>query len=286
MKLLRYGPPGAERPGLVGPQGEIRDLSGVVADISGETLSDAGLNRLRRLDVAALPVVSSGVGLSGVRLGAPVGFVSKFIGVGVNYAEHAAEMGRAAPAEPVLFSKAVSSIAGPCDDLTLPPGSTKVDHEVELAVIIGRVARRVSEADALDCVVGYCICNDVSERAWQHERGGQWLKGKSADGFGPLGPWLATRDEVPDPQNLSLWLELNGEKVQSSSTAKMIFGVRSLVSYVSQFMTLTPGDVITTGTPPGVGAGRSPQRFLKPGDQLRLSVEGLGEQSQTVRASG
>jgi 2-keto-4-pentenoate hydratase/2-oxohepta-3-ene-1,7-dioic acid hydratase in catechol pathway len=280
MKLLRYGPPGAEKPGLVGPQGEIRDLSGVVADIAGETLGDAGLDRLRQLDVAMLPVVSGGA-----RIGAPVGFVSKFIGVGVNYAEHAAEMGRAAPAEPVLFSKAVSSVAGPCDDLMLPPGSTKADHEVELAVIIGRIARRVSKADALNYVAGYCICNDVSERAWQHERGGQWLKGKSADGFGPLGPWLVTRDEVSDPQNLGLWLELNGEMAQNSSTANMIFSVSDLVSYVSQFMTLTPGDVITTGTPPGVGAGRSPQRFLKPGDQLRLSVEGLGEQRQTVRAS-
>jgi 2-keto-4-pentenoate hydratase/2-oxohepta-3-ene-1,7-dioic acid hydratase in catechol pathway len=280
MKLLRHGPPGGEKPGLLGPQGEIRDLSGVVADIAGETLSDAGLDRLRQLDVAALPVVPAGT-----RLGAPVGCVSKFIGVGVNYAEHAAEMGRAAPAEPVLFSKAVSSIAGPCDDLALPPGSTKVDHEVEIAVIIGRVARRVSEADALDYVAGYCVCNDVSERAWQHERGGQWLKGKSSDGFGPLGPWLVTRDEVPDPQNLGLWLELNGERMQNSSTSHMIFSVRSLVGYTSQFMTLLPGDVITTGTPPGVGAGRSPQRFLKPGDQLRLSVEGLGEQRQTVRGS-
>lgn len=215
MKLLRYGPPGAEKPGLVGPLGEIRDLSGVVADIAGETLSDAGLDLLRQLDVAALPVVSAAS-----RLGAPLGFVSKFIGVGVNYAEHAAEMGRAAPAEPVLFSKAVSSISGPCDDLTLPPGSAKVDHEVELAAIIGRAARRVSEADALDYVAGYCLCNDVSDRAWQHERGGQWLKGKSADGFGPLGPWLVTRDEVPDPQDLQLWLELNGERVQDFQPPK------------------------------------------------------------------
>jgi 2-keto-4-pentenoate hydratase/2-oxohepta-3-ene-1,7-dioic acid hydratase in catechol pathway len=280
MKLLRYGPPGGERPGLVGPRGEIRDLSGVVEDMTGDALSPEGLERLRGLDVAALPVVSVAP-----RLGAPVGGVSKFIGVGVNYAAHAAEMGRAAPSEPVLFSKAASSIAGPCDDVVLPPGASKVDHEVELAVVIGATARRVGEAEALDYVAGYCICNDISERAWQHERGGQWFKGKSADGFGPLGPWLATRDEIPDPQALRLQLGLNGETVQDSTTADMIFSVRFLVSYASQFMTLTPGDVITTGTPPGVGAGRSPQRFLKPGDRMRLVVEGLGEQLQTVRGA-
>lgn len=262
---------------MVGPGGELRDLSGKVDDIAGHALRRESLNWLRALDPAVLPIVHGGP-----RLGPPVAGVRKFIGVGLNYADHAAETGQPIPVEPVLFAKAASSICGPNDDVVLPPGAEKGDWEVELAVAIGERACRVSETEAMQHVAGYLICNDVSERAYQLEGTGQWLKGKSADTFGPLGPWLVTTDEIPDPQALSMYLEVNGEPMQTGSTATMIFGVASLVSYISRFMTLEPGDIITTGTPPGVGLGRKPQRFLRPGDVMRLTIEGLGEQRQKV----
>jgi 2-keto-4-pentenoate hydratase/2-oxohepta-3-ene-1,7-dioic acid hydratase in catechol pathway len=262
---------------LIGPSGELRDLSGMIPDIAGEVLSRSGLAQLRALDAAGLPMVEGRP-----RLGPPVGRVSKFIGVGLNYSDHAAELGQALPAEPVLFTKAVSSICGPDDDVVLPPDAHKADWEVELAIVIGERARRVSEADALEFVAGYCLCNDVSERAYQLEGTGQWLKGKSADTFGPLGPWLATRDAIPDPHNLAMFLDVNGVRRQTGSTATMVFGVRTLVSFISRFMTLEPGDVICTGTPPGVGHGQKPPVYLRPGDRIRLGVEGLGEQNQTV----
>lgn len=277
MKLIRYGEPGKERPGMLGPNGELRDLSGKIDDIAGTVLSKEGLDRLRALDPAVLPIVHGDP-----RLGPPVAGVRKFIGVGLNYADHAAETGQPIPAEPVLFTKAVSSICGPNDDVILPPGAEKGDWEVELAVVIGEPARRVSETQAMQHVAGYMICNDVSERAYQLEGTGQWLKGKSADTFGPLGPWLVTTDEIADPQALPMFLEVNGEPMQKGSTATMIFGVASLVSYISRFMTLEPGDIITTGTPPGVGLGQKPPRYLRPGDVMRLWIEGLGEQCQKV----
>lgn len=280
MKLLRFGEPGAEKPGLLGPQGEIRDLSGEIGDIAGPVLSEAGLAKLGRLDISALPVIEGDV-----RLGSPVGSVPKFIGVGLNYADHAAEAGMPLPKEPILFSKATSCICGPNDGVVLPPGANKADWEVELAIVIGSEARTVSEDQALDFVAGYCICNDISERAYQLEGTGQWLKGKSADTFGPLGPWLVTKDEAPDPHKLAMFLDLNGERMQTGSTATMVFGVQALVSYISRFMTLKPGDIITTGTPPGVGMGCKPPRFLRPGDEMRLGVQGLGEQRQRVLRS-
>ena len=281
MKLVRYGEAGAEKPGIIGPEGELRDLSGEVEDIAGEVLTRAGMARLRSLDVSALPRVEGKP-----RLGPPVARVRKFIGVGLNYSDHAAELGQPIPAEPVLFCKAVSCICGPNDDVILPPDAQKGDWEVELAIVIGERARRVSEAEAMDHVAGYCLCNDVTERAFQLEGTGQWLKGKSADTFGPIGLWLATSDEIPNPQALAMFLDVNGVRMQSGSTATMVFGVRTLVSYISRFMTLEPGDIITTGTPPGVGVGRKPPVFLKEGDMMHLGIEGLGEQRQiVVRAS-
>lgn len=279
MRLLRYGPAGAERPGLVDRDGQIRDLSGLIPDIGPATLDDATIARLRAIDPGDLPYVSGKP-----RIGPCVGQVSKFICIGLNYSDHAAESGMAVPPEPVLFMKATSAICGPDDNVIIPRNSTKTDWEVELGVVIGKTARYVDESSALDHVAGYCVVNDVSERAFQIERSGQWVKGKSADTFGPLGPWLVTRDEVPDPQDLSMWLEVNGHRYQHGSTATMVYGVRFLVHYLSQFMTLLPGDVISTGTPPGVGMGQKPPTYLKPGDVIRLGVEGLGEQHQTVVA--
>lgn len=280
MKLLRYGPVGAEKPAIVAQDGTVRDLSGVIADFNGEVLSDAGLARLAASELATLPQVSVD------RIGACVPRPGKFICVGLNYADHAKETGKAPPEEPILFMKATSAVVGPNDDVEIPRGSTKADWEVELGVVIGTRAKYVSEADALNHVAGYCVVNDVSERAFQSERGGQWTKGKSHDTFGPTGPWLVTRDEVSDPQNLALWLAVDGVRRQTGNTNTMIFGVAHLVSYISQFMTLEPGDVIATGTPPGVGMGIKPDPvFLQPGQVITLGIEGLGEQrQQTVEA--
>lgn len=281
MKLLRYGPSGEERSGLLDGEGRIRDLSAVVPDISGKTLSRAGIEALRRLDPAALPLV-----VDPVRLGPCVAGVGNFIAVGLNYADHARESGLPIPDEPVLFNKAPSSISGPNDPIIVPPGSSKLDWEVEIAMVIGEAAYGVSEAHAPDVVAGYCVCHDVSERAFQNEHGGQWTKGKSSPGFGPLGPYLVTPDEIADAQDLALWLDVNGARMQTGSTATMIFGLHFLVSYVSRFMRLEPGDVITTGTPPGVGMGRRPPRYLQPGDSVELGIAGLGTQRQQVRAHG
>ncbi len=279
MKLVRYGAAGAERPGLIDGDGNLRDLSGTIAEIDAAALAPAALDRLRAIDPNALPVVP---GMP--RFGIPLAGIGKLIAVGLNYADHAAEAGAAIPTEPVLFGKATSALSGPFDPVVLPRGYAKPDWEVELAVVIGRTARHVAEADALDHVAGYCLFDDVSERAFQIERGGQWIKGKSCDGFGPLGPWLVTAEEVPDPQALHIWHDINGERMQDSSTARMIFPVAHLVSYISRFMTLMPGDVIPTGTPPGVGMGRRPQRFLRPGDVMTLGIDGLGEQRHEVLA--
>ena len=279
MKLLRYGPPGQEKPGLFDRDGNIRGLSGAVRDIDGETLAPAALDRLRRLDPATLPLVSGSP-----RLGPSVGAVPKIVAIGLNYRLHAQEAGAAIPSEPIFFMKATSSICGPNDDVIIPKGSQKTDYEVELGIVIGSLARYVSLADARKHVAGYCVVNDVSEREFQIERGGQWTKGKSADTFCPIGPWLVTAEEVPDPGKLALWTEVNGERRQNSNTGDLIFGVDEIVSYVSQFMTLLPGDVIPTGTPSGVGMGFKPPKFLKPGDRMRLSVEGLGEQDQRLVA--
>jgi 2-keto-4-pentenoate hydratase/2-oxohepta-3-ene-1,7-dioic acid hydratase in catechol pathway len=275
MKLLRYGEPGQEQPGLVDVDGQIRSLVGVVDDIAGDALSAASLDRLGCIDPQVLRSVKQPV-----RIGPCVGRVGKMMCIGLNYAEHAAETGATLPREPVLFMKATSAISGPYDDVQIPRGSTQTDWEVELGVIIGERAKYVSEADALTYVAGYCVSHDVSEREFQKERGGQWTKGKSCDTFGPIGPWLVTKDEVPDPQNLSLWLEVDGKRRQDGSTRTMIFGVKKVVSYLSQFMTLHPGDIISTGTPSGVGMGCKPPAFLRPGQTVRLSVEGLGEQQQ------
>lgn len=278
MKLLRYGPAGRERPGLLAADGSIRDLSGVVRDLSREWLSPEGLARLRSVEVNTLPAISGHP-----RLGPPVLGVRKIVGVGLNYRDHARESGQPEPKEPVLFLKASSCLSGASDDIPLPPGSTKLDYEVELAVVIGSTARRVSADRALEHVAGYAVMNDVSEREWQLERGGQWDKGKSFDNFAPFGPWLVTADEVKDPQALRLWCEVNGERRQDGTTADMIFPVAELISYISHCMTLHAGDIITTGTPAGVGLGFKPQpRFLKAGDIVTLSVEGLGVQRQTV----
>jgi 2-keto-4-pentenoate hydratase/2-oxohepta-3-ene-1,7-dioic acid hydratase in catechol pathway len=278
MKLLRYGPKGQEKPGILDGQGRIRDLSGVVADIDGSTIGAAGLAKLAGIDASSLPLVDGKP-----RLGACVGKVGKFICIGLNYSDHAAETGATVPPEPVIFAKAVSAVCGPNDDVEIPRTSEKTDWEVELAVIIGKTAKYVSEADALDHVAGYTICNDVSERAFQAERSGQWTKGKSHDTFGPIGPWLVTRDEVKDPQNLAMWLEVDGKRYQNGSTRTMVYKVPFLISYLSQFMSLQPGDVISTGTPPGVGLGQKPHPiYLKPGQVMRLGIEGLGEQQQTT----
>lgn len=281
MKLVRFGPAGSERPGLVDAQGRIRDLSAHVDDIAGKTLSDEGLARIAALDPASLPLVEEGA-----RIGPCVGQVGKFVCIGLNYSDHAAESGLDVPPEPIVFMKATSAICGPDDGIELPRGSVATDWEVELAVVIGRHAKYVSEADALSHVAGYCVANDVSERDFQTKRAGQWTKGKSADTFGPLGPWLVTRDEVSDPQALGLWLDLNGKRMQTGSTATMIFGVAKVISYLSQMMSLHPGDVISTGTPPGVGMGIKPAPvYLKPGDRLALGIDGLGTQNQLVRAA-
>ncbi|MGV0759542.1 fumarylacetoacetate hydrolase family protein [Tistrella mobilis] len=277
MRLVRYGLPGQERPGLLGPDGGLRDLSGQIADLGPATLDLATLDRLKAIDPASLPAVDGPV-----RLGACIARPGKFIGIGLNYRDHAAEAGMALPTEPVIFHKATSCMAGPEDDLILPPDAGRTDWEVELGVVIGRVLKRVSPEEALAGVAGYCTVNDISERSFQLDRGGQWTKGKSADGFGPVGPWLVTADEVPDPQALRLWLELNGERRQNGTTADQVFGVAEVLSYLSRFMTLEPGDLVTTGTPAGVGMGGRPQRFLKPGDHMVLEVEGLGRQSTRV----
>ena len=280
MKLLRHGPAGAEKPALLDDNGKVRDLSGLVADLGGDVLSDAGLARIAAADPKTLPEVSPG------RIGPCVAGTRKFICVGLNYSDHAKETGKAPPEEPILFMKATSAIIGPNDDVEIPRGSLKADWEVELGIVIGTRAKYVSEDKALDHVAGYCVVNDVSERAFQSERGGQWTKGKSHDTFGPIGPYLVTRDEVPDPQNLKLWLDVDGVRRQTGTTANMIFGVRHLVSYISQFMTLEPGDIIATGTPPGVGLGIKPEPvFLKAGQVMTLGIEGLGDQRQkTIEA--
>ncbi len=279
MKLLRHGANGAEKPGLLDADGTIRDLSAHLDDIAGAALLPDALDRLAQIDPATLPAVDPAT-----RIGACVGAVGKFICIGLNYADHAAEAGMQVPPEPVLFMKATSAICGPDDAVWIPRGSTKTDWEVELGIVIGKPAKYVGEAAAMDHVAGYCLINDVSERDFQIERAGQWVKGKSADHFGPTGPWLVTRDEIADPQNLKMWLDLNGERMQDGSTATMVYGVAHLVSYISQFMSLQPGDIISTGTPPGVGMGQKPPRYLRPGDRLALGIEGLGEQHQDVIA--
>ncbi len=277
MKLLRYGPKGQEKPGIVDADGKVRDLSSLVTDIAGDVLSDGGLAQIAAADLSALPVVEV------ERYGACVGGVGKFICIGLNYSDHAAETGGKVPAEPIIFSKATSAIIGPNDTVEIPRTSTATDWEVELAIVIGKEAKYIDEANALDYIAGYCVANDVSERHFQTRRSGQWTKGKSADTFGPIGPWLVTKDEVPDPQNLAMYLDVNGERMQTGSTTTMIFGVAHIVAYVSQFMSLQPGDVIATGTPPGVGMGKKPDPiYLKPGDVMELSVEGLGVQRQNV----
>jgi 2-keto-4-pentenoate hydratase/2-oxohepta-3-ene-1,7-dioic acid hydratase in catechol pathway len=279
VKLVRYGNPGKEKPGLIDAQGQLRDLSAVVKDITPDQLGDAALAKLAKLKVDKLPLVKGKP-----RYGNPVTGTPKFIAIGLNYADHAAESGLPIPAEPVVFMKATSCIQGPNDPVMLPKGSKKTDWEVELGVIIGTRARYVAQKDALKHVAGYCTINDVSEREFQIERGGTWDKGKGCDTFGPIGPWLVTRDEVPNPQKLSMWLDLNGKRVQTGSTKTMIFSVAKIVSYLSQFMTLEPGDIITTGTPPGVGLGMKPPLYLKKGDVMTLGIEGLGEQRQEVVA--
>lgn len=280
MKLLRYGAPGSEKPGLLDGRGRIRDLSGIVPDIAGDALLPASLDRLRSIDPKTLPLVPGQP-----RIGPCVGRVGKFLGIGLNYADHAAETGMNVPREPVVFMKATSCICGPNDGIEIPRGSTKTDWEVELGVVIGAPAKYVATAEALDHVAGFCVVNDVSERTFQLEGTGQWVKGKSADTFGPIGPWLVTRDEVPDPRNLGLWLEVDGHRHQNGNTGTMVYGIAELVSYLSRFMSLQPGDVIATGTPPGVGAGRKPPAFLRPGNRVRLGVEGLGTQDHAVRAA-
>lgn len=279
MRLLRYGPPGQEKPGLLDRHGNLRDLSAWIDDISADTLSPETLARLGSLAAETLPLVSGSP-----RVGPCVGGSRKFICVGLNYSDHAAETGATVPPEPILFMKSPHAIVGPNDEVEIPRGSQKTDWEVELGVVIGKKAKYVSEADAMDHVAGYCVINDLSERAFQIERQGQWVKGKSCDTFGPTGPWLVTQDEIPDPQNLHMWLEVDGHRYQDGSTATMVYGVRYLVSYISQFMTLYPGDIISTGTPPGVGMGQTPPIYLKPGQTVRLGIEGLGEQQQLTRA--
>jgi 2-keto-4-pentenoate hydratase/2-oxohepta-3-ene-1,7-dioic acid hydratase in catechol pathway len=279
MKLLRYGPSGQERPGLLDARGGIRDLSAIINDVARDTLLPESIERLRRIDPATLPRVEGTP-----RIGPCVGFVGKFICIGLNYSDHAAESGMPVPKEPIVFMKATSSIIGPNDTVVLPRGSQKSDWEVELGVVIGKPAKYVEEADALSHVAGYCVVNDLSERAYQLEGTGQWVKGKSADTFGPIGPWLVTRDEVADCGALDLWLEVDGHRYQHGSTRTLVFGVPFLVSYLSRFMSLQPGDIISTGTPPGVGFGQKPPVYLRSGNVIRLGVQGLGEQQQTVKA--
>jgi ureidoglycolate lyase len=280
MKLLRVGAKGAEKPAILAADGTIRDLSGVVEDIAGDVLTPEGLEKLAAVDVSGLPTLSSDE-----RIGPCVGRVGKFICIGLNYADHAAETGAPIPEEPIIFMKATSAIVGPNDDVIIPKNSLKPDWEVELGIVIGKEARYVDVEDAMDHVAGYCLVNDVSERHFQTERGGTWDKGKGSDTFGPIGPWVVTRDEVADPQNLAMWLEVDGKRYQNGSTKTMIFDVKTVVSYVSQFMSLQPGDIISTGTPPGVGMGIKPEPvWLKPGNVMRLGIEGLGEQRQNVKA--
>jgi len=277
MKLLRFGNRGQEKPGALDSEGQIRDLSGVVADIAGTVLLPDSLEGLRQIDLHTLPLVTGSP-----RLGPCAGSVGKFLCIGLNYSDHAAESGMAVPAEPVLFMKATSAICGPNDDVVIPMGSQKTDWEVELGVVIGEEARYVQKEDALSHVAGYCVVNDLSERAFQLEGTGQWVKGKSADTFGPIGPWLVTTDEVPDPQSLRLWLDVDGHRYQNGSTSTMVFGIAHLVGYVSHFMSLQPGDIISTGTPPGVGLGQKPPTYLRAGNVLMLGIEGLGQQRQLV----
>ncbi len=278
MKLVRYGAAGREKPGIVDGEGRIRDLSGLVPDIAGEALSPKSLTKLAKVKADKLPLVRGNP-----RIGPCVGSVGNFIAIGLNYADHAAEAGLQVPKEPIIFNKAPSCICGPNDDTIMPKGSTKLDYEVELGVVIGSRARYLDESAAMDAIAGYCLANDVSEREFQIERAGQWTKGKGCETFGPLGPWLVTKDEIPDPQNLSMWLTVNGEARQKGSTRTMIFGVAYLVSYCSQFMVLEPGDVIITGTPPGVALGMKPApKYLQAGDVVKLGIEGLGEQTQRV----
>ena len=276
MKLMRVGPAGSEIPAILDAAGTVRSLNGIVPDIAGDVLTPEGLARIAALDLSALPVVTVD------RIGPCVGRVGKFLCIGLNYADHAAESGLPIPEEPVIFTKTTSSIIGPDDDIQIPRGSTKTDWEVELGIVIGKGGVYIDEAEAMDHIAGYCVVNDVSEREFQIERGGTWDKGKGCDTFGPIGPWLVTRDEVPDPQALSMWLEVDGHRYQDGSTATMVFPVRRLVSYVSQFMSLQPGDIISTGTPPGVGMGQNPQVYLKGGERIRLGIEGLGMQTQNV----
>jgi 2-keto-4-pentenoate hydratase/2-oxohepta-3-ene-1,7-dioic acid hydratase in catechol pathway len=278
MKLLRYGPKGQEKPGILDKDGKIRSLAKIVKDIDADAVSPAGLAKIKKANIAKLPVVPGKP-----RIGACIANPQKFIAIGLNYSDHAAESGMTVPPEPVVFTKQVSCLSGPNDTVFIPPKSQKSDWEVELGVIIGRRAKNIKEADALKHVAGYCTINDLSEREFQAERSGQWTKGKSYDTFGPVGPWLVTRDEVKDPQNLHLWLELNDEKVQNGTTKTMVYGVAFIVAYLSQFFTLMPGDIITTGTPPGVGMGMKPQRFLKEGDRMVVGIEGLGVQRQVVK---
>jgi 2-keto-4-pentenoate hydratase/2-oxohepta-3-ene-1,7-dioic acid hydratase in catechol pathway len=279
MKLLRYGPPGQEKPGILASDNTLRDLSARIPDVSGSALSHSSLQKLRAIDATTLPVVQAEN-----RIGPCVADVGKFICIGLNYADHAAESGMTLPSEPVVFMKATSAIIGPNDDVVIPRGSEKTDWEVELGVVIGEPAKYVREEDALSHVAGYCVVNDLSERAFQLEGTGQWVKGKSADTFGPIGPWLVTADEVPDPQALTLWLEVNGHPYQRGSTRTMVFGVAYLISYLSRFMSLQPGDIISTGTPPGVGLGQKPPKYLHAGNTIRLGIDGLGQQTQRVIA--
>ena len=280
MKLVRYGAIGQERPGLIDKSGQLRDLSAYVKDLDGEAYSPASLAKLAAIDPASLPAVNGKP-----RLGAPVTGISKFVAIGLNYSDHAKETGNQIPTEPIFFLKANTALSGPNDPVEKPRGSTKLDWEVEIAAIIGSTAKYVSESDALNHVAGYCICNDVSERNFQIERLGQWTKGKSHDTFGPVGPWLVTKDEIPDVQKLSMWLDVNGKRRQTGSTATMIFSMAKCISYVSQFMTLRPGDIVTTGTPPGVGTGMKPPQFLNAGDVVTLGIEALGEQRQEIIAA-
>ena len=284
MKLLRYGPPGQERPGLLDADGQVRDLSGHIDDLAGEVLTPAGLSLLRQLDPTTLPRVP-GTPQRDLRLGPCIGQVGKFICIGLNYADHAAESGLPVPQEPVVFAKWTSAISGPDDPVRIPRGSVKTDWEVELGVVIGEGGAYIDEADAIKHVAGYCVVNDVSEREWQLERGTQWDKGKGCDTFGPLGPWLVTADEIPDPQQLDLWLEVDGHRYQNGNTRTMVFGVAQIVSYLSRFMSLQPGDVISTGTPPGVGLGQKPPVYLRPDQTMRLGIAGLGTQTQRTIAA-
>ncbi|KDR91060.1 MULTISPECIES: fumarylacetoacetate hydrolase family protein [Agrobacterium] len=278
MKLMRVGQPGQEKPAILDAEGKIRDLSAHVKDIGGDAISPEGLKKIAAIDLSTLPVLNED------RIGACVAGTGKFICIGLNFSDHAAETGATVPPEPVIFMKATSAIVGPNDNVTIPRGSEKTDWEVELGVVIGKTAKYVSEADALDYVAGYCVSHDVSERAFQTERAGQWTKGKSCDTFGPIGPWLVTKEEITDPQNLGMWLKVNGQTMQNGSSKTMVYGVAHVVSYLSQFMSLHPGDVISTGTPPGVGMGMKPPRYLKAGDVVELGIEGLGSQKQTFVA--